>query len=275
MNCKANLLAMAACFFGGLAIGQAAFAAENLGETATNPISNLIQFRLQDRFTASNHNVDGNSNAGIVQVVAPLPGLASKFDSLTGIVTRITTAAYVTTPDFDGIGRENGLGDTSVLVFAVPKATPDKTVWGIGPAITIPTASNDYTGAGQWQAGPAAVVMVSPKKGLQVGMLAFQQWDVAETRSDAADVSQLSLQPILTKHFDKGWYLALPDNPQVYDFETNDWTLNLGGVLGRVFPVAGRPMQIFAGAYYNPMDNDDAISAEWTIKMQVGWLFPQ
>ncbi|MEH6636622.1 MAG: hypothetical protein V7700_13945 [Halioglobus sp.] len=275
MNCKASLLAMTTCFFGVIAIGQAAFAAEDLGAAATNPVSNLIQFRLQDQFTASSHNVNGNSNAAIVQVVAPIPALASKFDSLKGIVTRVTTAAYVTTPDFDVRGRENGLGDTSVLVFAVPEAAPEKTVWGIGPAITIPTASNDYTGAGQWSLGPAAVVMVSPKKGLQVGMLAFQQWDVADTRSDAADVSQLSLQPILTKHFDKGWYVALPDSPQVYDFETSEWTLNLGGVLGRVFPVAGRPMQIYGGVYYNPNNDSGAIAPEWTVKMQLGWLFPQ
>ncbi|MEH6636635.1 MAG: hypothetical protein V7700_14010 [Halioglobus sp.] len=47
MNYKASLLAITTCFFGVIAIGQAAFAAE-LGEAATNPVSNLIQFRLQD-----------------------------------------------------------------------------------------------------------------------------------------------------------------------------------------------------------------------------------
>jgi len=45
-------------------------------------------------------------------------------------------------------------------------------------------------------------------------------------------------------------------------------------VLGRVFPVGGQPMQIFGGVYYNPEENDGP-AAEWTVKFQVGWLFPQ
>ena len=145
---------------------------------------------------------------------------------------------YVSTPDLDGVGRKHGMGDTNFLGFAVPKASPKKTVWGIGPAINIPTGGSDqFTGSGSWQLGPAAVVMVSPVKGLQVGALVFHQWDVYDIRSDAPDVSKTFIQPILTKHFDKGWYVSLPDTPQSYDWEEEDWTLNLGAVLGRVFPV--------------------------------------
>jgi len=267
-------MAMVAGLATGIILGTAA-SAEDLGAAATNPVSNLVQFRLQNQYTASSYNADSWGNAGLIQTVVPLSGLASKFDGLQGIVTR-ATIPFVSTPKLDGIGRKNGLGDTNFLAFAVPKAAPPKTVWGFGPALNIPTAGdNDFTGSGQWQAGPAAVFMVTPVPGLQTGLLAFQLWDFHETRSNAKDVSVLSLQPILTKHFDKGWYIALPDSPQTYDFETNEWALNIGGVLGRVFPVGGRPMQIFGGVYYNPLDNDDIVSPEWTIKMQVGWLFPQ
>jgi len=38
--------------------------------------------------------------------------------------------------------------------------------------------------------------------------------------------------------------------------------------------VGGQPMQIFGGVYYNPEENDRP-TAEWTVKFQVGWLFPQ
>ena len=267
-------MAMVAGMATGLILGTAA-SAEDLGAAATNPVSNLVQFRLQDQYTASSYNADSWGNAGLIQTVVPLSGLASNFDSLKGIVTR-ATIPFVSTPKLDGIGRKNGLGDTNFLAFAVPEDAPEKTVWGIGPALNIPTAGdNDYTGSGQWQAGPAAVVMVTPVPGLQTGLLAFQVWDFHETRSNAQDVSLLSLQPILTKHFDKGWYIALPDTPQTYNFKTNEWALNIGGVLGRVFPVGGRPMQIFGGVYYNPIEDNEIVSPEWTIKFQLGWLFPQ
>jgi hypothetical protein len=249
--------------------------ADDLGEAATNPVSNLIQFRMQNAYTPSNYNADSWGNAATIQTVVPLPSVSDRFDSLKGIVTR-TTAAYVSTPELNGVGRKHAMGDTNFLGFAVPKAAPKKTVWGIGPAINIPTAGdNNYTGSGSWQVGPAAVVMVTPMKGLQVGALVFHQWDVYDIRSDAPDVSKTFIQPILTKHFDKGWYVSLPDQPQAYDWEEENWTLNLGAVLGRVFPVGGQPMQIFGGVYYNSEDNDDIPAAEWTFKFQVGWLFPQ
>lgn len=273
MNKATRRLAPVAGLLALLASGQAT-AGDDLGEAATNPVSNLIQFRLQNQYTASNYNADSWGNAAIIQTVVPLPSVADNFDSLKGIVTRMT-APYVSTPELEGVGRKHGMGDTNLLVFGVPKAGPKNTVWGVGTSLNIPTGGSDeFTGSGSWQAGPAAVVMVTPRKGLQVGALVFHQWDVYEIRSDAPDVSTTFIQPILTQHFDKGWYVSLPDTPQNYDWESEDWTLNLGAVVGRVFPVRKRPMQIFGGVYYNPYENERP-TAEWTFKFQFGWLFPQ
>ena len=82
--------------------GAGVFAADDLGEAATNPVSNLVQFRLQNQYTASSHNADSWGNAAIVQTVVPIPSLADNFDSLKGIVTRVT-APYISTPDLDGV----------------------------------------------------------------------------------------------------------------------------------------------------------------------------
>ena len=256
----------------GLAAGPAAHA--DLGEAATNPVSNLVQFRLQNQHVWENYNADSWANAMLVQTVIPIPSLASKFDSLQGIVTRIT-APYVSTPQLEGVGRKHGMGDTNWLTFAVPKKAPKKTVWGWGTAIDIPTAGDDeFTGSGTWKMGPAGVFMVTPRKGLQVGALVFHQWDTYDIRSDAADFNTTFIQPILTQHFPGGWYVSLPDTPQNYDWEEEEWTLNLGLVLGRVMPIRKQPMQIFGGIYYNSEDNGRP-AAEWTFKFQVGWLFPQ
>lgn len=255
-------------------LGMTHSANADLSEAATNPVSNLVQFRLQNQHSWENYNADSWSNAAIVQVVAPIPSLAEKFDSLQGIVTRIT-APYVSTPQLEGVGRKHGMGDTNWLTFAVPRKAPNKTVWGWGTAIDVPTGGDDeFTGSGTWKAGPTAVVMVTPRKGLQVGALVFHQWDVYDIRSSAPDFNKTFIQPILTQHFPGGWYISLPDTPQNYDWEEEDWTLNLGTVLGRVMPVGGQPMQIFGGIYYNSEDND-RVAAEWTFKFQVGWLFPQ
>ena len=50
----------------GLSLGQ--FASADLGEAATNPVSNLVQFRLQNQHSWENYNADSWANAAIVQV---------------------------------------------------------------------------------------------------------------------------------------------------------------------------------------------------------------
>ena len=78
---------MAAFFALGFSAAQQASA--DLGEAATNPVSNLVQFRLQNQHSWENYNADSWSNAGLIQTVVPLPSVASKFDSLKGIVTAL------------------------------------------------------------------------------------------------------------------------------------------------------------------------------------------
>lgn len=192
------------------------------------------------------------------------------------MINRVTTP-YISTPDLgEGIGRKHGFSDTSLLSFAIPDFGMKGATIGLGASIGIPTAGdNEYTGSGQWQAGPAAVYINHATKGLQWGLLVFQNWDVASTRSDAADVSVLSIQPILTKHFAGGWYVGAPDLAQTYDFETNEWSLNLGAQVGRVFGWRKQHLQIFGAVYYNSEDNDDIIASEWTAKVNVSFLLPE
>ena len=50
-----------------------------------------------------------------------------------------------------------GLGDTNYSVFLSP-ASPGKVIWGIGPSINFPTATDDQLGSGKWSEG--SVIMI-------------------------------------------------------------------------------------------------------------------
>lgn len=109
----------------------------------------------------------------------------------------------------------------------------------MGASIGIPTAGdNEFTGSGQWQLGPTVAYLNTKTKGLQWGMMVYQNWDVASTRSDAGDVDNLNFQPILNYHFGTGWYVGLPDLPQTYNNETNNWTTQLAACLEESSPMA-------------------------------------
>ena len=245
----------------------------DLGAQATNPVAPLMSLRLQYQNSPSNYNADGYSQAGIFQAVVPF-SLPS--EAVPMLITR-TTLPYISTPDLGGdTHRKHGFSDTSVLAFFVPNFGLKGQTIALGASIGIPTGGdNEFTGSGQWTLGPTAVYLNTATKGLQWGVMAFQDWDVASTRSDAADVNKFSIQPIFTKHFSKGWYVAAPDLPQVYDNEKDAWSTNIGAVVGRVFSWHKHHLQVFGGAYYNSEEDDDVVAGEWTVKFNVSFLLPK
>ena len=246
----------------------------DLGAQATNPVSPLMSLRLQYQNSPSNYNADSYSQAGIFQAVIPI---ALDSESVPLWVTR-TTTPYIETPDLgDGVNKKNGFADTSLLTFAVPDFGLKGHTIGLGLSAGIPTGGdNEFTSSGQWTAGPAAIYLNQQTKGLQWGVLVYQNWDVSSTRSDAEDVNKTNIQPIVYYHFgSEGWYVGLPDLPNTYDHETDNWTTQLGGVLGRVFPWHKQHLQIFGGVYYNTEDNDDEVASELTLKLNVSFLIPE
>ena len=245
----------------------------NLAAAATNPIANLIQFQIQNSYSPSNYNSDGYSNVGIIQPVVPIK---MPWEKVPLLVTR-TTLPYVSTPDLDGgIGRKDGFGDIVTQGYFLPKLKTKGVAVGMGYNLTIPSAGdNDYVGSGKWSIGPGAVYLNMQTPTWQWGFLGYSSFSFASDNADRSYVSNVSLQPILTKHFSEGWYASLPDVPQTYDFRTNNWTLALGPRVGKVTKFGKQPVNLFGAIYYNPLDNDDEVAAEWTFKVNLTLLFPK
>ena len=251
-----------------IVLTAAGASANDLAEKATNPIGDMVQVQLQYQRGENIYGLDGSSDIGIVQPVIPfdLP-----FESVPKLITR-TTIPYVSAPDLPGRGSVDGLGDTVLLAFALPKMETEGHMFGIGPAIGIPTATEDKTGSGAWSLGPAAVYINLQTSKLMWGGLFYGLWDVAG-EDDRDKVSQINVQPILNKYFEGGWYLGLQDIPWTYNDDTGDWFLPIGPRLGKTTKIGNQPVNMFGGAYYNP--EDTAGTAEWTFKLSVSLLFPQ
>jgi hypothetical protein len=246
---------------------------KNLAEAATNPVANLVQFQIQNLYTSDSYNVDGSSNAFIIQPVIPfkLPWKAVPL-----LVTR-STLAYVNTPDFDGgVGTQEGFGDLSLQGYFIPKLEAKGVMVGFGYNLTVPTAgSNDFTGSGKWSLGPGGVYINMRTPSWQWGILGYSSFSFASQDTSRSYVSTVSLQPFVTKHFDKGWYLSTADMPQTYDFRTEEWTFALGPRLGKVTKFGKMPVNLFGQITYNSNDDTDEIAPEWSYKLNVTFLFPK
>ena len=244
----------------------------NLAAAATNPVANLVQFQLQNVYNWDNHNSSGYGNNMIVQPVIPIP---LPWEKVPLLITR-STLPFVSTPDLGpGVNRKHGFGDLTLLGLFTPKLKTKKAQVGVGYTLGIPTAGdNDFTGSGKWVAGPSFLYINLGIPKLQWGLFAFQEWSFADASQGREDVSKLSLQPFITKHFSKGWYVGSPDSPQTYNFKNDKWTWALGGQVGRVMKLGKLPVKLFGEVLYNPEDEAGA-TPTWTFKANMTMLFPE
>jgi hypothetical protein len=144
-----------------------------------------------------------------------------------------------------------------------------------GYNLIIPTGGdNDFVGSGKWSIGPGAAYINMQTPHWQWGLFGYSAFSFASQNTDRGHVSSVSVQPLLIRHFDKGWYAGLPDIPQTYNFDTKEWTFALGPRVGKVTKFGKQPVNLFGQITYNSNDDTDEIAPEWTYKFNVTFLFP-
>ena len=161
----------------------------DLAAAAQNPVGSLISVPFK-------FNLDFGAENGEVLVVNLQPVYPLNFGKWNiinrAIIPFIDIPSGITTgiPEIPGATAGDGatgLGDINYTPYVSP-AVPKGFIWGIGPSITFPTASDDQLGSGKWSGGVSAVVLAQPKP-WTVGFIARQLWSFAGD-SDRQDVNQ-------------------------------------------------------------------------------------
>ena len=150
----------------------AATNSEALRKAAQNPVANLISVPMQENLNFDIGPADRTQYVLNIQPVIPLS--LSKNWNL--IVRWITPVIYqpLPVPQPSGPPLQTtgvyGLGDMNPSFFVSPKKS--KMIWGIGPTLVLPTATNTTSlGQGKLSMGPSVVVLVQPPH-LTIGFLA-------------------------------------------------------------------------------------------------------
>jgi hypothetical protein len=229
----------------------------------------VTAFQIRYDWTASFHQASGE-NMGSIVLQPIIPFKIGDFNN----IARITTSYVVRAPSFSGdidqnpvpphfipIDDANGLADTAVLDVVVFDASFGR--WGVGPVLSIPTATDEGLGTGKWSLGPA-LVGISKVGSLQFGVLGTWMGSIAGDR-DRDNVSVLSLQPFASYGLGDGWSVGLSELVYSYDFEQDRWAAApFGGRIEKLVHFGDRPVRPFVDAEYNLLDRD--ISPEWTFR---------
>jgi hypothetical protein len=251
---------------------HSAGATEALQKATQNPVADLISVPLQDNMNFGVGPYNGTQNVLNIQPVIPMH-LTENWNLVSRIIAPVVWQPYTGPNSANASLGTFGLGDLNPSLFLTP-AHPGKVIWGAGPALVFPTATDRSLGQGKWSAGPSFVVLAQPGH-WTLGVLANNVWSFAG-ENDRRTVNQFLLQYFINYNLSRGWYLAMQPiitadwaAPHAKDV----WTVPFGGGVGRIMKVGLQPINWSLQAYGNAHTPSGASS--WGIRLQLAFLFPK
>ncbi len=245
--------------------------ADDLAKQLNNPVASLISVPFQFNFDFNiNSKVYGGDNGYKMllnfQPVIPM-SIAKKWNLINRVIVPIITQKDVTARD----NKEEGIGDILYTGFLSPKT--GKIIWGIGPALSIPTATNNLLGLKKLIIGPSLVVLAQPS-GWTIGGLFTQSWSVAGDE-ERPDISSFYAQPFILHGFTGGFTFGVTSENS-YDWKNKRLTSGMVSLQAtQVIKLAGKqlasiglaPKYFFASSYVK--------KPEWGARVIFVLIFPK
>ena len=240
-----------------------------LAKQTQNPIADLISLPIE---TAWNFDVGDLNRTQTVVTVKPV--YPQHINADWNWIHRLLVPTIDQPKLVSGSSSEFGLGDTTYQGFLSP-AKSEGITWGVGPALTFPTATDDVLGTDKWTAGPAVVLLNSSGPWVY-GSLLSNQWQIGSSDSSRRRVGNATFQPFVNYNLSDGWYLSsapvITANWKA-DHAGDAWTVPLGVGVGKVMKFGDQPVNISVRPYYNVHRPDGA--ARWSLLFQIQFLFPK
>jgi hypothetical protein len=266
-SARASLIAFALGALAG-APARAALSAEDLAKIAQNPVGNMISVPFQNNTNFNFGPEKGTQNILNIQPVIPI-----EVDKDWNIITR-TILPVISQPSLGpGDSRTNGIGDLQLSAFLSP-ANPGQWIWGAGAIVQAPTHGDDL-GNDHWGLGPTFVVLHLGQGDPWVyGVLVNNVWSTGSGNGSPSYNNGL-IQPFVNYNLPGGMYFTTAPILTV-DWKASagqQWTVPLGGGVGKIFHFGKLPLNTQISAYYNVARPDNA--ANWQLRAQVQLMFPK
>jgi len=240
----------------------------DIAKQLANPVASLISVPLQFNFD-DGYGTDGD---GSIMRLNVQPVIPFSLNEDWNVISR-TILPVVDQQDFPFDGYDEfGLGDTVQSLFFSPKApTSGGWIWGVGPALLLPTATDEFMGGEKWGIGPTAVALK------QFGPWTFgalaNHIESFAGDSDRADVSATFLQPFLTYITPKQTTFAV-NTESTYDWESRKWSIPLNVQANQLLKLGDQLVQVGGGVRYW-VQTPDAGPDGWAFRLNFVLVFPK
>jgi hypothetical protein len=234
----------------------------DLAKQTQNPVSSLISVPFQANWDVGVGEREAAGTTLNIQPVAPFP-LTKQWNIILRVIMPL-----VSQPTDDGL-RINGMSDTLATAFLSP-AKSGRVIWGAGPVLLFPTATNNALGNEQVGLGPSIVALVQPGR-WTTGMLWNQVWSVGGA-VDRADVNQGFFQPFVNYNAGDGIAVGASIEATATWDNHDVWNSALFFTASKVTVLGKRPVNFVIGAgpaLASPTGTD------WKLRFQANFLFPR
>lgn len=230
---------------------------------AQNPVASVISVPFQNNTFYAVGPYERTANVLVIQPVLPF-----RLNDSVNLITRWVTPIINLPQTAPQISSHAGLGNLQPEFYFSPSHA-GKVIWGAGPKLYLPTATDKALGVNKWGGGPAlaGVTFHGPWVG---GALANNVWAGSGNES----VNQLTLNPFVDFNMKKGWYLvSAPVITADWHVDHDRWTVPLGLGIGRVFRLGSQHVNARVQFLNNVVRPSFAPS--WQFQSQLQLMFPQ
>ena len=239
----------------------------DLAKKLSNPVADLISVPFQYNYN-DGYGADGRGQQSYINIQPVIPiSISTNWNLISRTIVPLI--------DQDGLlpggGSQSGIGNITQSFFFSPKApTSGGLIWGAGPVLQIPTASDDVA-PDQWAAGLTGVVLKQHGP-WTAGALGNHVWSISD-ESKYGKQSVTFLQPFLSYTTPKATSFGI-NTESTYNWETEEWAVPINLTVGQVVKIGSQPVQFTLGARYW-LDSPDNGPEGWGARFQMTLLFPK
>jgi hypothetical protein len=239
-----------------------------LAKKLANPVAALISVPIQLNYD-SNFGVDDDGSVLRINVQPVIPiSISDDWNMISRTILPIVDQNDV---PFSGVS-EFGLGDTVQSLFFSPKApTASGWIWGAGPALLLPTATDELLGSEKWGIGPTAVAL-KQQGAWTFGALANHIESVAGP-GDRADISATFLQPFVSYITPSQTTYSL-NTESTYDWETRSWSIPINASVTQLLRFGNQLVSLGGGVRYW-VESPNAGPEGWALRLNFTLLYPK